>query len=349
MKRNKNNISGTGRIKAPKYKRPHYEDVEFYTHLIVKYLEKQYANETIYMSYVDLAINKYNLKDNPECFKIKQQLQWYVESHNNALFALNIKKGIEQREKNKPLDEKKFSWDNITFCDGEIEIRDEDLIMVASYSIETSKRVFNDIKSYFLSKFPDLEVKVIGGKVVFNDEQRFQALLSSIDTNSKSSVMPDYTLIPKGIVYRNLCGASNAQIRSFILNLKQIFLSYLCTIHLDQFQIKYTTELRINFDNDFVENAFLFTVSESSNRILVVYENTEYARSSIVFFVKPAEYDNAINSICGFFSSRKLNKRETLAGYYVNFKQTGIISFRRVYHSDFNKWKSTINSFIARK
>ena len=44
-------------------------------------------------------------------------------------------------------------------------------------------------------------------------------------------------------------------------------------------------------------------------------------------------------------TSMEINKRETLASYYVNFKDSGIIRFKRIYHTDFNQWKRTINSF----
>ena len=344
----KNPLNIFGRIRkknSPRYKRPHYDDVESYVAQIKEYFEKNYANERIFMSDIDAAINKFNLNGHSECFKIKLQLQWYIEEHNNGMYVSALKNSIEEEKKNMPLEEKVFTWDNITFCDGKIEIRDEDGILVATYDFEDSRRAFNDIKAHFKIKFSELEIQIKRGKVVFNDVKRFKELICSLKLPTKSTFIPDLVLTPKREVMKYFEGASNQEIKNYIIHLRQQYLTHLCTKHLDGYKIRYTTEWRSTCDNDYLENAFLFTISESSVYIIIVYENTEYDRSSIVFYVNPKEYEKAVNAICGFFSSMEINKRETLASYYVNFKDSGIKKFKRIYHTDFNQWKRTINSF----
>ena len=337
-----------GRIRrrnSPRYNKPHYETADFYVKQLKEYFEKNYSNERIYMSDIDLAINKFNLRGNSECFKIKLQLQWYVDEHNNSMYVSALKKNIEQEKKNIPLEEKVFTWENITFCDGKIEIRDEDYILVATYELRDSRRAFNDIKAHFKIKFSDLEIQIKRGKVMFNDAKRFKELVSSLSIPAKSTFIPDLEITPKKEVMKYFDGASNQEIKNYIIQLRQQYLTYLCTKHLDGFKIKYTTEWRSTCDYDYLENAFLFTISASKSYIIIIYENTEDSRSSIAFYVNPTEYDKAINGICGYFSSMEINKRETLASYYVNFKDSGILRFHRIYHTDFNQWKRTINSF----
>lgn len=344
MARKKNK---TGRIRRvrPKYVRPHFEDVDSCVNQIKEYFEKNYSGERIFMTDIDLAINKFNLRGHSECFKIKQQLQWYIDEHNNNLYVSAMKNSIEQKKKNMPLEEKVFSWDNITFCDGKIEIRDEERVLVATYKFEDSRRAFNDIKAHFKMKFLELEIHIKDGSVVFSDAKRFKDLVSSLKVPVKSTFIPDLVLTPKPAVMRYFDGASNQEIKNYIIQLRQQYLTHLCTMHLDGYKIKYTTEWRSTSDSDYLENAFLFTISESRFCNIVVYENTEDGRSSIVFYVNPPEYDKAIKAICGYFSSMEINKRETLASYYVNFKDSGIKRFKRIYHTDFNLWKRTINSY----
>ena len=333
------------KVKSPRFARPHYNSVEFYVNQIKEYLDKNYSNEHIFMSDIDLAINKFNLRGHSECYKIKLQLQWYIDEHNNGMYVFALKNNIEQRRKNMPLEEKVFSWDNITFCDSKIEIRDEDNVVVATYPLETSRSAFNDIKAHFKIKFSELEIHIKRGKVVFNDAKRFKELIGSLRTPTKSLFIPDLELTPKREIMKYFDSASNQEIKNYIIQLKQQYLTYLCTKHLDGFKIKYTTEWRSTCDYDYVENAFLFTISVSSSYVIIIYENTEDSRSSIVFYVNPMEYDKAVNAICGYFSSMEINKRETLASYYVNFKDSGIKRFQRIYHTDFNQWKRTIDSF----
>ena len=344
MKKSSNIFTPIRRRKSPKYIKPHYKSVEECVKQIKDYFDKNYSNERIFMSDIDLAINKFNLRGHSECFKIKLQLQWYIDEHNNGMYVSALKDSIEQEKKNMPLEEKVFSWENITFCDGKIEIRDEDYILVATYQIEASRRAFNDIKAHFKIKFSELEIQIKKGKVVFNDAKRFKELINSLNVPTKSTFIPDLVLTPKRVVMKYFDGATNQEIKNYIIQLRQQFLTFLCTKHLDGYKIKYTIEWRSTCDNDYVENAFLFTISESDFYNIIVYENTEYDRSSIVFYVNPMEYDKAIRAICGYFSSMEINKRETLASYYVNFKDSGIKRFQRIYHTDFNQWKRTINS-----
>lgn len=153
------------RKKSPRYNKPHYETADYYVKQLKDYFETNYSNERIYMSDIDLAINKFNLRGNSECFKIKLQLQWYVDEHNNSMYVSALKKNIEQEKKNIPLEEKVFTWENITFCDGKIEIRDEDYILVATYELRDSRRAFNDIKAHFKIKFSDLKSKLNVGRL----------------------------------------------------------------------------------------------------------------------------------------------------------------------------------------
>lgn len=339
-------INGRKRRRTtPRYVRPHYQDVDVYVKQLKEYFEKNYSDETIHKSDIDFAIHKFNLKGNSENFKIKMQLEWYIDEHNSNLYISKLKDDIIQNKKNRPLEEKVFTWDNITFCDGKIEIKDEDSVLIATYKFDDSRRAFNDIKAHFKIKFSDLEIHIKDGKVYFNDVKRFKELISSLKIPAKSTFIPDLEITPKRDVMKYFEAASNQEIKIYLIHLRQQYLTYLCSKHLDGYKIKYTIEWKCNLENDYIENAFLFTISESQSYNVIVYENTEDDRASIIFYVKPQEYDKAINAICGYFSSREINKRETLASYYVNFKNSGIIRFKRIYHTNYNQWKRTINSF----
>lgn len=331
----------------PKYERQHYDEVSVYVRQLIDYFREKYHNETIYTSDVDLAIHKFKLRDNPECWKIRGRLQRYVDGHNSGKYVETIKNNIVHTKKNRPLDEKIFSWENISFGEGKIEVRDENHIVVAIYSLKTSKSAYNSIKAYFEIKFPDLEISVVNGNVVFNDEDRFKSLFSSLSSHRASSFIPDLDITPKSDVIRYFNNATNQEIKSYILHLKQQYLSYLCSKQLDKYKIQYSIEKRATYGSDtiYLENAFLFTISESKVYNVIVYENTEDDRSSIVFFVNPQEYNKAIQAICGYFSSMEFNKRETLANFYVSFKDSGIKRFHRIYHTDYNQWKRTIDAY----
>ena len=344
------NKTGNGivrRIKRSKYTRPTYDDFNTYVVKLQEYFEKNYHNRSIYRSDIELAINKLNINSNPECWKIKEFIQRYANEHNDKIFIKEVKNTISYKAKNAPLEEKIFSWDNIIFYDGRVEINDEHHTVVGVYYISASKWAFNSLKLHFKLKFSDLEIQVVKGKVVFNDEKKFIDVITSVTTSKNPTFIPDLELTPKKQVIQYFKNASNDEIKNYILELKQRYLTYLCAKHKDKFRIRYTIERRVTYESEteYVENAFLFTISEASRYIILVYENAEDSRSSIVFHVRSEQYDQAVNNICNYFTSNECNKRETLAEYYVAFKGSGIIKYQRIYHNDFNSWKKTIDGF----
>lgn len=323
-----------------KYQKKNYDNYTIYVNKLKEFFEEKYCKERIFMSDIEMMINKFQLRDNPECWKIKEQVKRYADEHNNNMFISSIKRAPIVT----PLEEIVFSWDDISFRNGYIEISDKDHVQKYRHEISASKEAYNAIKKYFIIKYEELEIRIVKGKFVFNDEARFVKLLSSIKAGNVSSYVPDLELSPKSTLLTYFNRLSKADVKKYILLLKHKYLSYLCVKHKDKYRIQYTIEKRVNLENEALENAFVFTVSESNNFIVLVYENTEDDRSSIVFYVRRDEYNLAIDSICGYFSSWKYNKRETLATYDVKFKNSGIIKFNRIYHNDYNQWKKSIDA-----
>ncbi|MDO4202539.1 MAG: hypothetical protein Q4D25_10570 [Bacteroidales bacterium] len=330
-----------------KRKRESFEEHMVYVEKIKEYFEEKFVGKPIHSSDITLALHKFNLRNNPECFKIEKDLKLYADSHNNQMYIDTLKSKADQKRRNTPLQEKIFSWDDIAFGDGFINVRDEENHLVCREAIEYSKSAFNSIKTYFKIQFPELEICIINNEISFNDADRFKKLLTSIKSNT-SSYCPDLEVTPKYVVFAFFNNLSSAAIKNYIIELKQKYLSYLCSKQLDDYKIQYCVEQRVNMENEALENAFVFTIAETYQLAIIVFENIEDDRSSIVFVIHPKQYDLAMKSICGFFSSRELNKRETLAENYVEFKDSGIIKIRRLYHNDFQQWKKEIDRLSNR-
>ncbi|MCR5314381.1 MAG: hypothetical protein K6E52_00595 [Bacteroidaceae bacterium] len=240
------------------------------------------------------------------------------------------------------LQEPTYSWDNIIFKDNYIVIKSSDFYL-CNYTVLHSKSSFNNLIPHFKKIFENLEIRIRNNEPIFNDEKRFNEVLMSVNTDNSDDRVPDLIASPKPMVLRYFNSLSNDRMKEYVINLKQKFFSYLCLKQLDKYKIKYALERRVNYDSEADEVAFIFTINESADRIVVVFENVLENRSSIAFIIDPNQYDKAINSISGYFSSDEINKREYLSTNYVQFQNSGIKKMKRIIHNDYSQWQKDID------
>lgn len=125
------------------------------------------------------------------------------------------------------------------------------------------------------------------------------------------------------------------------------YLEYLCSNHISDYSIYCSTENRVNnTSQSSLEIGFIFTLANSENEIVTIYENTQSDRSTIVFEIEKDSYDDAISMIHQYFASPEVNKRRQLQTIDVDFSPSGIISYTRLNHTNFEDWCSRIKDFI---
>jgi len=291
-------------------------------------------------------LNNHDVVDGYELIPIENDLFSVFKAFVNKYLEFKLFPGVkrinlqEYYESIEPV----YSWDNIIFRDTYILVNNAiNGTLLCSYFVPHSKPSFEKLKPLFKKNFPNLEIRIRDNKTIFNDEKRFNEVLMSVNTDDSDDEIPDLVSTPKPTVLRYFDSLSNERMKEYVVNLKQKFFSYLCQKQLDKYKIKYALEKRVNMDSEADEDAFIFTINESPDRIVAVFENVLDQRSSIAFIIEPNQYDKAINSISGYFSSNELNKREFLSLNYVNFKNAGIKKVKRIIHNDFSQWVRSID------
>ena len=142
--------------------------------------------------------------------------------------------------------------------------------------------------------------------------------------------------------------SSLTQIKSYISQLRNQCLNFLSGIHLNQFNIFYVPEIRLNSNGiRYDEEGFIFTVKENNQYTIAIYENTLDSRSTVIFVIKNSCYELAIKDIGDYFASPdKVNRREKLSTNYVNANSSGIVRLFREVHNDFDDWKRRIIQLV---
>jgi hypothetical protein len=100
-----------------------------------------------------------------------------------------------------------------------------------------------------------------------------------------------------------------------------------------------------HINSDTTEYSFMFTIECTSNVILIVHENVNPDRSTLLFLVKRENYDNTIREIYDFLQSPEINKRSSLREKSLDIKNAGVLRYRSINHDEIYSWKSWINYY----
>jgi hypothetical protein len=91
------------------------------------------------------------------------------------------------------------------------------------------------------------------------------------------------------------------------------------------------------------ENASVFVVKETNDKLHLVYENESLMRSSYVFVIKKSSYDDFIKFLRSYFSSDASNKRQHLLYDMSIFKRRDeVVNVKRINHKDLAAWRNDI-------
>lgn len=231
-------------------------------------------------------------------------------------------------------------WNYVTFYPDYIKIEHPKSGHLFRHELIGSKTAFNEVSSYFKRKLPPIyvrtkEYQIIGVYIV-------EMLTDAIDILDSKASAPNMVITPKK--RKQYQQMNNDELRREIKQLKSKYLDYLSDIQDDDFKLLYCIERKTHpAVDETIEDSFIFTV-KLGRLVVVVHENIDVNRSSIVFYIKPAMYESAIKEIHSFFASNIVNKRQLIARNKVHFKDSGIVAVERIIHADYNSWKRRIDN-----
>ena len=78
---------------------------------------------------------------------------------------------------------------------------------------------------------------------------------------------------------------------------------------------------------------------------MIVHENVNPDRATLLFVVKEENFNKSIREIYDFLQSAEINKRSSLRDKNVEIENAGILSYRSINHDDLYSWKQTINTY----
>lgn len=125
---------------------------------------------------------------------------------------------------------------------------------------------------------------------------------------------------------------------------KSEFINFLLKKQSDKYKIIPCMERLAHTDNDIIEEAFMFSLKENTGRYLIVYENVNPDRSTLLFEVEEKDYELTAQSIYDFLQSAEINKRSNLRSRNIELKEANVKRFRSINHD--SSWKYSIKSCL---
>ena len=126
---------------------------------------------------------------------------------------------------------------------------------------------------------------------------------------------------------------------------KSDYINFLVRLQSEEFKVIPCVERLAHSNSDMTEYAFLFSIKCSSGKIMIVHENVNPDRATLLFIVKEENFNKSIREIYDFLQSAEINKRSSLRGKNIEIKDAGILSYRSINHDDLYSWKQTINTY----
>jgi hypothetical protein len=216
------------------------------------------------------------------------------------------------------------------------------------YSLES----FNYIRSYFNLKLPEIRYFVDENrKIKIIDEVKFSNAILMLAQRYKQAVIEkkeiqtDNNSKHKMTLKQALEKGERMTFMDF-RKYKSRFLEFLINSQSSGYRIVPIEEAFEYKNSSYVEDAFLFTLLSENNSIIIVLENVNPSRSTILFKTKRSEYIKALSVIYSFILGDSLNKRSEIRSHSLNFQNHGITKYKSINHDSFEGWKFEVLKFL---
>lgn len=210
---------------------------------------------------------------------------------------------------------------------------------------------FNYLKGYLNDRLQPIHCYVEAMKLTIYDSIRLNEAIEkftdlsrqrAIKTTEQNSIVHS---APIQMTFNQALSKAKQMTPEDFQRYKSKYIDYLVTLQSKKYKVIPCVERLAHTNSDMTEYAFMFSIECKSGKILIVHENVHPDRSTLLFVVREASYNNSIREIYDFLQSAEINKRSSLRDKSIEIGNAGIQSYRSINHDDLYSWKQTISSY----
>jgi len=248
-----------------------------------------------------------------------------------------------------------LDWNCVTFKKGSVVIFSRSDLGFKFKPTEVdaprSLESFNYLKKYLNERLPPVRCVIEGLKLTVVDKINFNdAILYFAAASRQSGIKINRSnsniITPRKMSFDQALSKAQNMTPEEFKKYKSEYIDFLVSKQCRDYKVIPCIERMVHTNTDETEYAFMFTLRCKSGKILIIHENVNPDRSTLLFVVNESDYMNSIRSIYNFLQSAEINKRSSLRRGEIDKENAGVISYRSINHEDIYSWRFIINRCI---
>ncbi len=317
---------------------------------------------TIYPGYDKISKQAKNIN----IFKITKKRQKKIERLYN-----NLKEYLENADTENELHKKKedssfnvlqkkewiLDWNCVLFQQGAVVIYGRSDIGVkfkpTTIYVKGAQKSFNYLRKYLNERLPPIHCSIEGLNLTILDEINFNDAIKQFSKAArqgviKTNVSPNVRFAPVRMSFSQALSKAREMTPEEFKKYKSKYIDFLVEHQSKKYKVIPCVERLAHSNSDLTEFAFIFSIECKYGDILVIHENVNPDRSTLMFTVKKENYDKAIRAIFDFLQGAEINKRSNLRDRNLDIKQAGVERYFSINHDLLSSWERYITSYKLR-
>lgn len=212
---------------------------------------------------------------------------------------------------------------------------------------------YNYLKDYLNDRLAPVRCSVEELKLTIYDTIRLEEAIAKFATASRqrgiksSGTHTNARFAPQQMSFKQALSKAQKMTAEEFEKYKSEYINHLVKLQSKKYKVIPCVERLSHANNDMTEYAFIFSIECRSGNILIVHENVNPDRSTLLFWVKEKTYDKSIREIYDFLQSAEINKRSSLRGGGIDVGNADIIKYKSINHDEIWSWKKAIRTYTV--
>ncbi len=212
---------------------------------------------------------------------------------------------------------------------------------------------YNYLKEYLNDRLAPVRCSVEEMKLTIYDTIRLDEAIAKFATVSKQRTIKStgqsstVRIAPQQMSFKQALSKAQQMTTEEFEKYKSEYINHLVKLQSKKYKVIPCVERLSHANSDITEYAFMFSIECRSGNILIVHENVNPDRSTILFWVKDSAYHNAIREIYDFLQSAEINKRSSLRGGSIDVGNAGVMRYKSINHDDIWSWRKAIKVYTV--
>lgn len=241
-----------------------------------------------------------------------------------------------------------LDWECVTFKEGYFTVWSPSSSNIhfkpLNVQAKESTGALNYLRQYLKKKLPPISCTILGkhNRLTINDPVRLneaiQVFAKEARLHAAKVKRNTSTPQPSGMSFKQAMSKARQMTASDFRKYKSKFIDLLVDLQDEHYKVIPCVERLAHFNSDTMEFAFMFSIKGRSGKVLIVHENVNPDRSTLLFTIIEKDYMKSVRSLYDFLQSAEINKRSTLRNADFELDELGVCWYGSINHDEFDSW-----------